>query len=134
MGTTTLVENIFEEGKKFLEYLDKKGLDIKVALWIYQKENNSWKLILSAPDVEVWGSRFFYSKVLRYLKAFNVQHPDNILISPLDIIILSYSDNFISLLKSMVKTSPAPVISSIRFSNNVINGVLIDDALIYRLS
>jgi hypothetical protein len=134
MATTTLVDNIFEEGKSFLEYLDKQNLDIRVAFWLYQKENNSWKLILSTPKVESLGSRFFYSKILRYLKSFNFQHMSNSSISPLDIFVSSYSDNFINLLKSMIKTSPAPEISSIRFSNNVVNGTLIDDVLVYRLA
>ena len=134
MATTTLVDNVFEEGKSFLEYLDKQNLDIRVAFWLYQKENNSWKLILSTPKVESLGSRFFYSKILRYLKSFNFQHLSNSSISPLDIVVLSYSDNFINLLKSMIKTSPAPEIRSIRFSNNVVNGTLIDDVLVYRLA
>lgn len=134
MATGTMVNNIFDEGKGFIEYLDKQNLDIKVALWIYQKETNSWKLLLSAPQVEYLGSRFFYSKILRYLKSYKFNNVSKTIISPLDIVVLSYSDNFVSLLKSMVKTPPAPSISSIRFSNNVINGTLIDDALIYRLA
>ena len=133
MATTTLVDNIFEQGKEFLQYLDKQNLDIRAAFWIYQKENNSWKLILSAPKVESQGSRFFYSKILRFLRSFSSQYKSDFLISPLDIVVLSYSDNFILLLKKMITTSPAPSINSISFSNNVINGTLIDDAFIYRL-
>jgi hypothetical protein len=133
MATATLVDNIFEQGKKFLEYLDKQNLDIRVAFWLYQKEINSWKLMLSAPKVDSLGSRFFYSKILRQLNSFNFQHGPHSLLSPLDIVVLPYSDNFIVLLRRAIKTSPAPEISSIRFSNNVIDGTLIDDAFIYRL-
>jgi hypothetical protein len=130
MATTTLVNNIFEEGKEFLKYLDSMNLNIKAAFWFYQKENSSWKLILSSPLVARTGSRSFYSRVFTNLKKFNSES----FISPLDIVVLPYSDNLISTFRKIIKTGPAPSISSIRLTNNVVDGVQIEDALVYRLT
>ncbi len=131
MATTTLVNNtnIFEEGKKFLKYLDSKDLNIEVAFWLYQKENNSWKLIFSASEVEELGSKFFYTKILRDLKKFN----SNLTISPSDIVVLPYSDKLISAFRKIKKHSVS-IDKPVRFSNDIVDNVFIEDALIYRLS
>jgi hypothetical protein len=50
-----------------------------------------------------------------------------------DIALVSDNDALVSLLKISMRT-PQDVMAGIRFTANVINGVLIEDAYIYRLS
>jgi hypothetical protein len=49
-----------------------------------------------------------------------------------DITILDSNDSLITLLRLAIKTGDG--ISGIRFSQNVINGTLIEDAYIYRIT
>ena len=57
---------------------------------------------------------------------------DQSIISLKDISVVDSSDQLISLLKVAVKTDKG--ISSIRFSRNMINGTLVEDTYIYRLT
>ena len=117
-----------EEGKELVKALDKEGLYPEVALWFYLAESNNWRFILSSSSFPKSGQNIYSDFIDKYrdlpqIKAIRLEN----------ITLLPGTDNLISMLKTAVKTNSRDI-DNIRFTSNVINGVLIEDALIYRLS
>ena len=124
MGTTVLVDNQVEDGNKLIQALDRSQFSLVGALWFYSS-SDEWRLLLVSPLVDTIGPKQCYGVIQSVLKdlklSFGLER----------ISVLSPNDNLIRLLKTAVKTSNGT--SRIRFSRNSINGVFIEDALIYRL-
>jgi hypothetical protein len=127
MDTTILVDKDIESGKNLIEYLDKKNLSIKAAMWLYNSELKRWYFIISSPLVESEGTRKLYFKIANIIN----KKRDNINFDVDDIRLVPYSSPLINLIKMAIQTGPG--ISGIRFQNNVISGQLIEDAYIYRM-
>jgi hypothetical protein len=124
-----LTQDMIDAGRKLIEDLDKAELSIRAALWLYLSETNVWRMIFAMPEVRIDGPRKVYKKVQMVLK----KTPDDQLkIALRDISVVDDFDPLIKLLKSALKTGSG--ISGVRFSSNTINGHLIKDAYIYRLT
>ncbi len=126
MDKTALVEAVVDEGGNLIRALDDAGFPVRSALWKYNPDQDEWRLIIATPLVDTDGPLDAYKKLDRILEA---NRPDLGLALP-DIQLLSPKDRLIQLFRSAVQTGKS--ISDIRFSRNVINGVYIDDALVYR--
>ena len=127
MGKATLVDADMEAGKDLLNKLDGTKFKVKAALWLYMPEPEEWRLILASPTVDVEGPKKAYEAVQSQLQGLGQKDK----LSLQDISLVSPRDKLIKALKSVIKTSKA--ISHIRFTRNVINGLFIEDAYIYRL-
>lgn len=125
MDTWILVDETIEDGKKLLEFLDSKELDIRIAMWFLDTETGRWNLILSTPLVDSEGPRKTYLKIIKLLENFETP------ITIDEIKLLTYDSPFANIFKSIFNTGEG--ISMIRFQENVINGLSIKDALIYRV-
>ncbi|WP_162417795.1 hypothetical protein [Cyclobacterium roseum] len=128
MDKKTLVNIDIEEGKKVLEALDDSNLSISSAFWFFLDDIEEWRLFFVAPDFDLVGPKKLYSKVQKILQ----DHKNEINIPLEAISLISPKDQLIGILKMAITTGPG--ISGIRFSGNVINGVLIKDAYIYRVN
>ena len=84
------------------------------ALWFLFPEEETWRLLLTLPATATDPAQSVYGRLLEIVK----QPPENALIE---------------LLSTAIQT-PADAVAGIRFSNNTINGRLIPDAYIYRLT
>lgn len=130
MAKTSLVEPDIAGGARLVEALDRDGLEVKAAFWFFIPELSVWRLFLASPIVVEQGRRAAYERVqevLRQLSAAGVEAPS------LDEISAVPPDNgIVRLLSSAVHTGPG--ISEIRFTSNTINGVFIEDAVIYRVT
>jgi hypothetical protein len=125
--TTLVIDNKIEEGKKLLKKLDDYSLIIKSAFWYLSPENNEWRLNFATPIIDKDGPRKAYTKfqsILSKNKDINIKFNEISIISPMS--------NINKLLSSAIKTGEG--ISGIRFTGNVINGFLIEDAYIYRVN
>jgi hypothetical protein len=128
MVANILTEELINGGKNLLQELDASGIKVNAALWFYFPEEGFWKLMLSFPNVEKEGPKAAYVRVQKALfKLKGTQAP-----ALDDITIARPNAPLVQLLKIAIRTGPG--ISGIRFSNNVINGQLIPDAYIYRLT
>jgi hypothetical protein len=122
----SLVTELIEDGKRLIEALDAAKFDVRAALWFYFSDANEWRLIIASPFVDNSGP----------MKAFEVIQKEIGKISPTlgirlrNIVVVSPQDRLIKLMKIAIGTGPG--ISGIRFTQNVINNVLIEDAFIYR--
>ena len=100
------------------------------AFWFYMPDIKAWKLVLAEVKVGSQGPREVYKQVQRVLNSLSKTTTEAL---PLEDIVLAKPDSpVVSVLRKAIRTSPG--ISGIRFSQNVIDGVLIEDAYIYRLA
>ncbi len=127
MVKTALVEYDINEGKKLVEELDKTNFKVQAALWFYIADSDEWRLYIASPFVEKHGPKKSYDFIQTVLAKFSPSAE----ISLKDISVLSPSHDLIKLIRSAIKTGHG--ISGIRFTKNVINNTLIEDAYIYRM-
>lgn len=118
-----------EEGKELLKELDKQGLNPEVAIWFYIPESNIWRFIIGSSSFNNKTNQNIYSDFVNKYK--DLSQVKNIGLE--NITLLPSNNDLIALLKIAIKTSSNDI-GNIRFTSNVINGVLIEDALIYRIS
>lgn len=126
MDKTVLVEKAIKEGGKLLEALDKAGFKVEAAMWFYVTESDEWRLFIASPFVETDGPTAAYGSIQTVLATLKPSE-----ISLRNISVLSPKHHLISLLRIAIRTGPG--ISGIRFTRNVINNTLIEDAYIYRI-
>lgn len=127
MDKPTLVDSDIKAGEVLLNKLDEIKFKVKAALWFYSTDSEEWRLIFASPTVDEKGPKNAYEKVQSHLQGLKKQHK----LSLQNISLVSPNDKLIKLLRTAIKTGPG--ISGIRFTKNVINNVLIEDAYIYRL-
>jgi len=125
----SLSEQMISAGSDLIRRLDEAGLKVSGALWFYETDSNDWRLIIVSPDVRAKGVKTVYEEVQSVVRA---TPGDQSIISLKDISVVDSDDSLISLLKIAIKTDNG--ISRIRFSRNMINGTLIEDSYIYRLT
>jgi hypothetical protein len=114
-------------GGALVRKLDERGLQPDDAFWLYSSDTQEWKLVIAEVKFGKQGPRETYRQIQNAIAAL-----DNEPIS-LDSVALARPDApMVSLLRSAVRTGPG--INGIRFTNNVINGTVIEDAYIYRLT
>ena len=87
MGKATLVERDIGEGKRLLERLVGSGEKAPVALWLYDSDSESWRLVLAISQVAK-GARegyYFIGAILKEMpQPFHLTLQDIKLVSPRD--------------------------------------------------
>jgi hypothetical protein len=126
--TEPLSKEMIEAGADLTQRLDSARLVVRAAFWFYLPEQQTWRLIFALPEVRTIGPKAVYKKIQAVL---NKMPNDQLSVALRDITVTEPNDQLIKLLSAMISTGPG--ISGIRFSKNVINGHLIDDAYIYRM-
>jgi len=130
MDQAVLVEQKQSEGERLVRALDGAGLPPSAAFWFYDSDSDLWNLILA-------GAQFSASQgapMEPYRKIAGVTsrlRPPATAVSIADIKTVEEGDPLVVALRTMVHTGAD--ISSIRLTNNFINGIHIADALVYRL-
>ncbi len=127
MDKPTLVESDYEVGKTLLHALDQAGVKVKAAFWLYLPEPDEWRLHLALPEVAEKGPREAYEHVQTILEQLQLEG-----LSLMNITVIAPDNNLVKLLRSAMRTVPG--IAGTRLRGNVIDGVLIEDAYIYRVA
>jgi len=128
MVETALTKDLIEAGKVLVRELDKTQLEPDAAFWFYFPDIQAWKLVIAEIKVGPRGPKEVYSQIQRILRKL----PKDVAVLSLDDIALARPDAaIVALLRKAVRTGPG--ISGIRFKRNVIDGMLIEDAYIYRV-
>lgn len=128
MAAATLVDKDIEAGLELVRLLDERGFPVTGAAWIYFSDIEEWKLVIRTPRAATDLTNAF----LDVAKAMDAAKPG--FRGEFDLArvkLVSPADRMLAALGSAVR---AEGLNKIRFSNNVINGIFIDDALIYRLA
>ena len=134
MAEDTLVKDVLTDGMikagaDLVRKLDEAEWPVVAAFWLYLPEQNSWKLVLASPVAEVSGPRRAYESIQTALGALP-EARGHLALS--DIEVVEPQHYLVRALRIAINTGPT--INGIRFTRNVINGHLIHDAHIYRVS
>jgi hypothetical protein len=128
MVATTLTKEMIDAGTALLRKLDREGVQPDAAFWFYFPDIQQWKLVLAEEKLGRVGPRETYKQIQEVLSRFRRE----LKALSLDNITLAKPDApIVALLRVAIRTGPE--ISGIRFTNNVINGMVVEDAYIYRL-
>ena len=127
MVAAPLVESQIKDGEAILKQLDRDRFGVEAALWLYDTEREGWFLIIAAKRVSKDGPRASYAKFRESLDAME----EKIKTEKLQVSLVEPKYPLLNLLRTAIQVESD--FASIRFTNNTINGHLIEDALIYRL-
>ncbi len=119
-----LTPEMIQAGADLIRALDAAKVPVTSAFWLYHGEEPDWRLVIASPDVDQLGLRQFYGTLVDHLHALNRPELNSSYVTA-----VAPNDPIVSALRKVFKL---PGISSIRFTGNVINGIFIPDALIYR--
>lgn len=128
MVETQLTAELIDEGATLVRELDKAGVSPDAAMWFYFPDIGVWKLLLAEIKVGQDGPRGVYRTIQKTLQALrnDVAH-----LSLEDVALAKPDAPIIKLLRQAITTGTG--VGGVRFTRNVINGILIEDAYIYRL-
>jgi hypothetical protein len=129
MVGTSLTPKLIEEGAALVQALDKAGVSPDAAFWFYSSDIQGWKLVLAEMKLGPEGPRKIYRQIQRTLSSLP---QDDRAISLDDVAVAKPDAPIVAVLKRAVRTGPG--VSGIRFTQNVVDGILIEDAYIYRLA
>jgi hypothetical protein len=127
MDTSLLVEDEIKSGERLIEALDDAKFNVKTAFWQRLPETGDWRLYIASPKVKEYGPFGAYQRLIKIAKSRNI--PTRFLQR---VSLVFTNDPTVTLLRSAVSTGAG--ISKIPFRGNAINGVYIEDALLYRVT
>ena len=125
MVKTPLVDELKLAGRDLVESLDRSGVEIRAALWLYLEDGGDWRLVIATPLADRIGSREVYRRLYPIWRAG----------SKLDwsqITITGVNDRMVRLVRSAFPGGHVADGSSL--SRQVIEGTYIEDAFIYRMN
>ncbi len=125
-----LTNEMIAAGAALIRKLDEHGVQPDAAFWFYLPDIKTWKLVIAEVKVGRKGPKEVYSQIKRMLEKFSEEIKG---LSLDEITLLKPDARIVALMRLAIRTPP-DAISEIRFTHNVINGTLIEDAYIYRLS
>jgi hypothetical protein len=121
-----LVDSHIAAGKRFITLLDEAKLAPSAAFWLHEPEWGKWRLVVVYPETALKGSRQTYLKLHPIFQG----HVEDL--QPLkfdDITALSPDDPRAKAVSSLVRVEG---MGGVRLTSNMVNGVFIDDAYVYR--
>ena len=128
MVKLTLSDNMIKAGEKLIQKLDEGGILPDAAFWLYFPDIQKWKLVLAEVKLGTLGPKEIYKKIQGMMSSL-AEEIGNISLD--DVALAKPQAPIVALLRMAIRTGPG--ISGIRFTGNVINGTLVEDAYIYRL-
>ena len=129
MVASSLTNELIQEGRVLIRELDASATEVNAGLWFHFPDESAWKLMLALPTLERDGPKAGYAKVQKALS--RLPGVSNLLLA--DVTILSRDAPLLGLLRTAIKKT-GPSLANIRFSSGAINGVLVQDAYVYRLN
>jgi hypothetical protein len=122
-----LVTDKVVAGEDLVRSLERAGMQVRAAFWLHFPQETVWRLLIASEgaDRDLRAEHVRLSQVI-------AQNPRwSSLLTSSDVRIISPNDKLIGL---MSRGLTAPIASGTRWLRNVVNGTLIEDALIYRLA
>jgi PHD/YefM family antitoxin component YafN of YafNO toxin-antitoxin module len=127
MAEAALVEIDIEAGRELVRLLDDAGFPVTGAAWIHDSDMDEWRLVIRTPKAA--------QNLLEALREVRqVMDAKGDLRHRLDLArvkLVPPNDRLLQVMERMVHVSG---VSTVRFSRNVVEGMYIGDAVIYRLA
>lgn len=125
----SISRDMISAGERLARFLVDSDIPIDALLWLYVPESNAWRFMIASPEVKTNGPKSVYQKIRSRIEQIPESADERVAWD--DVVVVDSNEPIIKLLRQAITTGQA--ISGIRFSRNVVNGVLIEDAFIYRL-
>jgi hypothetical protein len=136
MDQNPVVNEEIESGKRLINALAAKGLEVGVAFWAKPSEGGQWYLYLASPFVDEKGARAAYRLVNDLLRELR-----DVWIDPFGIKMIGMQDSLAEAALAAVRPkvpdspyairNPKPYPGMTRFNGSTLGGMSIDGALIY---
>jgi hypothetical protein len=129
MSTQTLVERSIQDGRHLVDALEKTGLNPKAALWYFNPELETWKLMIMLPLMDSGNHQYAYKLVER--ARMNTQ--PQVAIPLNDIVLQSTQSPLIAVVRRAVKSLPASATEGFHYIGATVNTQFIGDVYIYQV-
>ncbi len=126
MDTGIFIEELYQEGKKLIECLDKEGYKYPIAMWSNIPEDHEWELLLGIPRLDVDGSRKSALSIYDTINKYNIK----LTLSNLKLV--DTHSELCTGIKSRITTGMS--LDKIVFTGRYINGRSFPDSIIYRVN
>lgn len=127
MAAALLVDADIAMGQELLDILDRAGFPVTGAAWIYFEDLDTWKLVLRTPKAET-------DRLAALGEIAHAMDAEGDLRPRLDLTRLNIVPPKDMVMAAMGKTIKADGAEPVRFDRNLVDGTMINDALIYRLA
>ena len=126
MAQTALVAAYFSTGSEIVQALDRSGLPVSVALWLYSSEHEVWRFALASSRLDAAGPSEAYGLVHDALAGSGIS-----LERTPALMILKMSDPFIRALRRIFAKTRS--VEGMRLGGQMIGDRFVADALVYRI-
>ena len=127
MAAAVLVDSDVEMGRELLRILDETKFPVTAAAWIFFPDIEEWRLVIRTPKAE----KNLQQALLELAVSLDERGDLRRRLDLSRVRLVPPKDKMLAAMGSVVRVEGT---SNIRFARNVINGVVVDDALIYRLA
>ena len=127
MAAAILVDSDVEMGRELLRILDETKFPVTAAAWIFFPDFEEWRLVIRTPKAE----KNLQQALLELAVSLDERGDLRRRLDLSRVRLVPPKDKMLAAMGSVVRVEGT---SNIRFTRNVINGVVVDDALIYRLA
>jgi hypothetical protein len=122
MAEDALVGFDVERGAELVRALDAAGFPVLAALWMHYPDIETWKLLIATPKANE--PQKAYTEIRHIVDGAKLDAPDLAQIR-----LVLPDDQTVTTLSQAIRVEG---LSGVRFSRNMINGIYVDDAYIYR--
>ena len=127
MAEDALVNEDIEAARRLVAFLDANHFAVKAALWLYESDAARWRFVVSFREKRE-NVISFYRDIAKLMNQVGRE------LDLLDLSRVDFVDADGSVVGPLSQVLHIEGDSSVRFQNNRINGVFLEDALIFRLS
>lgn len=127
MAEETLVAPNVSEAQRLVALLDEAGMPPRAALWAYASDREAWRLWI-VPPADLNDKHEFY---LRLAKVFAAHSRE---LAGLDLGEVQFVAEDHPAIRGLARSFRLDGISNVRFSDNVLNGYFLPDAMIIRMN
>ena len=127
MAGTPLVDLDVRMGRELIQLLDERGFPITGAAWIFVPEMGQWRLFLRTPRAAV-------DLLQAYRDVSDAMDDKGDLRTRLELSRVKLVPPTDRTLLAMGRVVREPGLAAIPFASNVVDGIFLDDALVYRLA
>ena len=127
MAAAILVDSDVEMGRELLRILDETKFPVTAAAWIFFPDIEEWRLVIRTPKAE----KNLQQALLELAVSLDERGDLRRRLDLSRVRLVPPKDKLLAAMGSVVRVEGT---SDIRFTRNVINGVVVDDALTYRLA
>lgn len=130
MASATLVREDIDAGLTLIRALDEAGYGTVAALWLYNSDTETWRMTIAydGPRADLQSK---YLQAAEISADWRGKHPDQPILDLSKVRITSADDKLISALRPVVRLEG---VGEVRFSQNVVDGIFVEDALLHRVA